>query len=149
MIDQLLVKENLNRWFWCWGVLTLSLLYIGCLFAALLILHDVADDTIWQRDLTALESKIRYFYNLLGLIFFVVASFMVVWSVFVAIKVFLISSKLSLPNRLRFYMRISVIVCPIMAFASFIFIVGILRLSDFGYTYQLLFHKFLTQLAIY
>ena len=37
MSDQIIIKEKLTRWFWCWGVLTLSLLYIACLFASPLI----------------------------------------------------------------------------------------------------------------
>ena len=147
MSDQIIIKEKLTRWFWCWGVLTLSLLYIACLFASLSIWFSISDDTIFERELTQIESRVRSFYAFLDFIFLGISLFMIVWSIVVAIKVFKISSQTKLNTKSLLLMRISVIICPIIAMISFMFLAGLFRVSYVGQKYTYLFHKFITFMA--
>ena len=120
MTDQLLVKEKLTKWFWYWGVMPLSSLYIICLFFTLPMWHHIVDDTRWNKTLTLIEARVDYFYRLLDFLFMGIICFMIVWSVFNAIKVFILSSKITVPDKSRLYMRVSVILFPIVSFILFI-----------------------------
>ena len=120
MNDQLLVKEKLTKWFWYWGVMPLSSLYIICLFFTLPMWHYIADDTRWNKTLTLIEARVDYFYKVLSFPFMGIICFMIVWSVFNAIRVFTLSSKITAPDKSRLYMRISVILFPIVSFILFI-----------------------------
>jgi hypothetical protein len=149
MTDQLLVKEKLTKWFWYWGVMPLSSLYIICLFFTLPMWHYIADDTRWNKTLTLIEARVDYFYRLLDFLFMGIICFMIVWSVFNAIKVFILSSKITVPDKSRLYMRVSVILFPIVSFILFIPISMLFIDYWIGSLLSYKFHLLITYLLTY
>ena len=149
MTYQLLVKEKLTKWFWYWGVMPLSSLYIICLFFTLPMWHYIADDTRWNKTLTLIEARVDYFYRLLDFLFMGIICFMIVWSVFNAIKVFILSSKITVPDKSRLYMRVSVILFPIVSFILFIPISMLFIYSWIGSLLIYKLHLLITHLLTY
>ncbi len=149
MIDKKLIKEKLTKWFWYWGVMPLSSLYIISLLFALPFWHYTQDDTRWNKTLTLIEARIDYFYRLLDFLFMGIICFMIVWSVFNAIKVFILSSKITVPDKSRLYMRISVILFPIVSFILFIPISMLFIYSWLGSILRYKFHFLITHLLTY
>ena len=115
MTDQILVMTKLNRWFWYFGVIPLVISYIMFLnftavfFDILFIEHD--------RSITLSYMGELLFYSTLGM-----ALVMIVWCIINAVRVYIISSKITAPEfkRKKYSFNISVILFPIIAFLGFI-----------------------------
>ena len=104
--------QNLNKWFWYYGVLPLVTLYLIC-----------TNFTAEFLYMSPTRSRTEFFMSeLLFWSTLVIASIMIVWCVINAIKVFTLSSKIEVKDYKRkcTIMRISVIVFPILAFLCFI-----------------------------
>ena len=108
--------QNLNKWFWYYGVLPLVTLYLICinLVAELFQLSLVMLPT---RSVTEFYMSELLFWSTLG-----IASIMIVWCNINAIRVFTLSSKIEAQDYKRkcTIMKISVFVFPILAFLCFI-----------------------------
>ena len=115
MTDQILIIDKLNRWFWYFGVLPLVFTYVICLnFTA-----ELVDILMIEKDksITLSYMAALLFYSTLGMAFL-----MIVWCIINAVRVYIISSKITAPEfkGKKYSFNISVILFPIIAFLGFI-----------------------------
>jgi len=115
MTDQMLIIDKLDRWFWYYGVLPLVFAYIICLnftaeFVDILMIEQ-------DRSITLSYMGAMLFYSTLGMAFL-----MIFWCIINAVRVYVISSKITAPEfkRKKYTLNISVILFPIIAFLGFI-----------------------------
>ena len=86
-MDQIILKEKLDKWFWYYGVLPLVISYVFCLnFAAEMILIKMTLQ--WSGPLFYMGELL--FYTTLGL-----ACLMMIWCIINAARVFIILSNLN------------------------------------------------------
>ena len=114
MTDQILIMDKLRKWFWYYGVLPLVVAYVICLNFAAEFVNIVV---IENRSITLYYMGELLYYTTVGIAFF-----MIIWCIINAIRVYIISSKITSPEfkRKKYTLNISVILFPIIAFLSFI-----------------------------
>ena len=124
-MDQIILKNKLDKWFWSYGVLPLIVLYIICLnFTAEMI--QIKMTLQWAGTLFYMGELL--FYTTLGL-----ACLMVIWCIVNAARVFIISSKIEFEEfkKKKLYFRLSVILFPIIAFVGFIPLSLLISVNNF------------------
>ena len=114
MTDQILLMGKLRKWFWYYGVLPLVIAYLVCLnFSAefVNILH------ISNESITLYYMGELLYYSTLG-----IGCLMIIWCIINAIRVYIISSKITAPEfkGKKYSFNTSVILFPIIAFFGFI-----------------------------
>lgn len=124
-MDQIILKNKLDKWFWSYGVLPLIVLYIICLnFTAEMI--QIKMTLQWAGTLFYMGELL--FHITLGL-----ACLMVIWCIVNAARVFIISSKIEFEEfkKKKLYFRLSVILFPIIAFVGFIPLSLLISVNNF------------------
>ena len=114
MTDQILLMGKLRKWFWYYGVLPLVFAYLICLnFSA----EFVNILVIANRSITLYYMAELLYYSTFG-----IGCLMIVWCIINAVRVYIISSKITAPEfkRKKYSFNISVILFPIIAFLGFI-----------------------------
>ena len=114
MTDQILLMGKLRKWFWYYGVLPLVVAYVICLNFAAEFVNIVV---IENRSITLYYMGELLYYTTVGIAFF-----MIIWCIINAIRVYIISSKITAPelkNKKNSF-NTSVILCPFIAFFGFI-----------------------------
>ena len=114
MIDQILIMDKLRKWFWYYGVLPLVLAYVICLNFAAEFVNIVV---IENRSITLYYMGELLYYTTVGIAFM-----MIIWCIINAIRVYIISSKITTPElkNKKYSFNTSVILCPFIAFFGFI-----------------------------
>ena len=114
MTDQILIMDKLRKWFWYYGVLPLVVAYVICLNFAAEFVNIVV---IENRSITLYYMGELLYYTTVGIAFL-----MIIWCIINAIRVYIISSKITAPEfkRKKYSFNISVILFPIIAFLGFI-----------------------------
>ena len=114
MTDQILIMDKLRKWFWYYGVLPLVLAYVICLNFAAEFVNIVV---IENRSITLYYMGELLYYTTVGIAFF-----MIIWCIINAIRVYIISSKITIPElkNKKYSFNTSVILCPFIAFFGFI-----------------------------
>ena len=114
MTDQILLMGKLRKWFWYYGVLPLVVAYVICLNFAAEFVNIVV---IENRSITLYYMGELLYYTTVGIAFF-----MIIWCIINAIRVYIISSKITAPElKIKKYsFNPSVILCPFIAFFGFI-----------------------------
>ena len=115
MTDQILIMDKLRKWFWFFGVLPLVSAYVICLNFTAEFVHILLIEK--NRSITMSYMGELLFYSTLGM-----SCLMIVWCIINAVRVFIISSKITSPEfkRKKYSLNISVILFPIFAFLGFI-----------------------------
>ena len=114
MTDQILIMDKLRKWFWYYGVLPLVVAYVICLNFAAEFVNIVV---IENRSITLYYMGELLYYTTVGIAFL-----MIIWCIINAIRVYIISSKITateLKNK-KYSFNTSVILCPFIAFFGFI-----------------------------
>ena len=114
MTDQILIMGKLRKWFWYYGVLPLVVAYVICLnFAAEFVNIVVIDN----RSITLYYMGELLYYSTVGIAFL-----MIIWCLINAIRVYIISSKITAPElkNKKYSFNTSVILCLFIAFFGFI-----------------------------
>ena len=111
----MLIIDKLNRWFWYYGVLPLVFAYVICLNFIAEFVHILLIEK--NRSITMSYMGELLFYSTLGMAFL-----MIVWCIINAVRVYIISSKITAPEfkGKKYSFNISVILFPIIAFLGFI-----------------------------
>ena len=114
MTDQILLMGKLRKWFWYYGVLPLVVAYVICLNFAAEFVNIVV---IENRSITLYYMGELLYYTTVGIAFF-----MIIWCIINAIRVYIISSKITTPElkNKKSSFNTSVILCPFIAFFGFI-----------------------------
>ena len=114
MTDQILLMGKLRKWFWYYGVLPLVVAYVICLNFAAEFVNIVV---IENRSITLYYMGELLYYTTVG-----IAYFMIIWCIINAIRVYIISSKITAPElkNKKYSFNTSVILCPFIAFFGFI-----------------------------
>ena len=114
MTDQILLMGKLRKWFWYYGVLPLVVAYVICLNFAAEFVNIVV---IENRSITLYYMGELLYYTTVGIAFF-----MIIWCIINAIRVYIISSKITAPElkNKKYSFNTSVILCPFIAFFGFI-----------------------------
>ena len=114
MSDQILIMDKLRKWFWYYGVLPLVVAYVICLNFAAEFVNIVV---IENRSITLYYMGELLYYTTVGIAFF-----MIIWCIINAIRVYIISSKITAPElkNKKYSFNTSVILCPFIAFFGFI-----------------------------
>ena len=114
MTDQILIMDKLRKWFWYYGVLPLVVAYVICLNFAAEFVNIVV---IENRSITLYYMGELLYYTTVGIAFF-----MIIWCIINAIRVYIISSKITAPElkNKKYSFNTSVILCPFIAFFGFI-----------------------------
>ena len=114
MTDQILIMDKLRKWFWYYGVLPLVLAYVICLNFAAEFVNIVV---IENRSITLYYMGELLYYTTVGIAFL-----MIIWCIINAIRVYIISSKITAPElkNKKYSFNTSVILCPFIAFFGFI-----------------------------
>ena len=114
MTDQILLMCKLRKWFWYYGVLPLVVAYVICLNFAAEFVNIVV---IENRSITLYYMGELLYYTTVGIAFF-----MIIWCIINAIRVYIISSKITAPElkNKKYSFNTSVILCPFIAFFGFI-----------------------------
>ena len=114
MTDQILIMDKLRKWFWYYGVLPLVVAYLICLNFAAEFVNIVV---IENRSITLYYMGELLYYTTVGIAFF-----MIIWCIINAIRVYIISSKITIPElkNKKYSFNTSVILCPFIAFFGFI-----------------------------
>lgn len=114
MTDQILLMGKLRKWFWYYGVLPLVVAYVICLNFAAEFVNIVV---IENRSITLYYMGELLYYKTVGIAFF-----MIIWCIINAIRVYIISSKITAPElkNKKYSFNTSVILCPFIAFFGFI-----------------------------
>ena len=114
MTDQILLMGKLRKWFWYYGVLPLVVAYVICLNFAAEFVNIVV---IENRSITLYYMGELLYYTTVGIAFF-----MIIWCILNAIRVYIISSKITAPElkNKKYSFNTSVILCPFIAFFGFI-----------------------------
>ena len=110
MTDQILLMGKLRKWFWYYGVLPLVVAYVICLNFAAEFVNIVV---IENRSITLYYMGELLYYTTVGIAFF-----MIIWCIINAIRVYIISSKITAPElkNKKYSFNTSVILCPFIAF---------------------------------
>ena len=114
MTDQILIMGKLRKWFWYYGVLPLVVAYMICLNFAAEFVNIVV---IENRSITLSYMGELLYYSTVGIAFL-----MIIWCLINAIRVYIISSKITaheLKGK-KYSFNTSVILFPIIAFFGFI-----------------------------
>ena len=114
MTDQILIMGKLRKWFWYYGVLPLVVAYVICLnFAAEFVNIVIIDN----RSITLYYMGELLYYSTVGIAFL-----MIIWCLINAIRVYIISSKITAPElkNKKYSFNTSVILFPFIAFFGFI-----------------------------
>ena len=125
VMDQIILNEKMDKWFWYYGVLPLVISYVFCLnFAAEMLLIKMTLQ--WSGTLFYMGELL--FYTTLGLAFL-----MIIWCIVNAARVFVISSKIELEEfkKKKLYFRLSAIIFPIIAFVGFIPLTILIAMNNF------------------
>ena len=114
MTDQILLMGKLRKWFWYYGVLPLVVAYVICLNFAAEFVNIVV---IENRSITLYYMGELLYYSTVGIAFS-----MIIWCIINAIRVYIISSKITAPElkNKKYSFNTSVILCPFIAFFGFI-----------------------------
>ena len=114
MTDQILLMGKLRKWFWYYGVLPLVVAYVICLNFAAEFVNIVV---IENRSITLYYMGELLYYTTVGIAFS-----MIIWCIINAIRVYIISSKITAPElkNKKYSFNTSVILCPFIAFFGFI-----------------------------
>ena len=114
MNDQILIMGKLRKWFWYYGVLPLVVAYVICLNFAAEFVNIVV---IENRSITLYYMGELLYYSTVGIAFL-----MIIWCLINAIRVYIISSKITAPElkNKKYSFNTSVILCPFIAFFGFI-----------------------------
>ena len=114
MTDQILIMDKLRKWFWYYGVLPLVVAYVICLNFAAEFVNIVV---IENRSITLYYMGELLYYTTVGIAFL-----MIIWCIINAIRVYIISSKITAPElkNKKYSFNTSVILCPFIAFFGFI-----------------------------
>ena len=114
MTDQILLMGKLRKWFWYYGVLPLVVAYVICLNFAAEFVNIVV---IENRSITLYYMGELLYYTTVGIAFL-----MIIWCIINAIRVYIISSKITAPElkNKKYSFNTSVILCPFIAFFGFI-----------------------------
>ena len=114
MTDQILLMGKLRKWFWYYGVLPLVFAYVICLNFAAEFVNIVV---IENRSITLYYMGELLYYTTVGIAFL-----MIIWCIINAIRVYIISSKITAPElkNKKYSFNTSVILCPFIAFFGFI-----------------------------
>ena len=114
MSDQILIMDKLRKWYWYYGVLPLVVAYVICLNFAAEFVNIVV---IENRSITLYYMGELLYYTTVGIAFF-----MIIWCIINAIRVYIISSKITAPElkNKKYSFNASVILCPFIAFFGFI-----------------------------
>jgi hypothetical protein len=114
MTDQILIMDKLRKWFWYYGVIPLVVAYVICLNFAAEFVNIVV---IENRSITLYYMGELLYYTTVGIAFL-----MIIWCIINAIRVYIISSKITAPElkNKKYSFNTSVILCPFIAFFGFI-----------------------------
>ena len=114
MTDQILIMDKLRKWFWYYGVFPLVVAYVICLNFAAEFVNIVV---IENRSITLYYMGELLYYTTVGIAFL-----MIIWCIINAIRVYIISSKITAPElkNKKYSFNTSVILCPFIAFFGFI-----------------------------
>lgn len=115
MTDQILIMGKLRKWYWYYGFLPLIVAYVICLNFTAEFVHILLIEK--NRPITMPYMGELLFYSTLGMAFL-----MIVWCIINAVRVYIISSKITAPEfkGKKYSFNISVILFPIIAFLGFI-----------------------------
>ena len=115
MTDQILIMNKLKRWFWYFGVIPLVFAYVICLNFIAEFVDIILSEK--HKSITISYMAELLFYSTLG-----IACMMIMWCFINAVRVFIISSKITSPEfkKKKYSLNISVILFPIIAFLGFI-----------------------------
>ena len=115
MTDQILIMDKFRKWYWYYVFLPLIVAYVICLNFSAEFVHILLIEK--NRSITMSYMGELLFYSTLGMAFL-----MIVWCIINAVRVYIISSKITAPEfkGKKYSFNISVILFPIIAFLGFI-----------------------------